>query len=435
MERTESIAALPVPLSRPDRAELPRRVDVVVVGGGLTGLFTALRLRETGRRVVVLEACRAGWAQSSRSLGLIREQGREAIEAAAMRRANRSWQTLAGALGPDLGWIRGGHVSVARDDAAMQRVRDWGEVAREHDVRFEVLTREALRERMPWLSVDVVGAGYTPDDGHVDPSRATASLLMLCRRAGVEVFEGAEVQGIDVAAGRVTGVSLPGAEIRASDIVVAAGAWSSRLLRTCGVHLPIHVGRGTVGLTVPAPPITRASVWDVGGVGFRQSADGRIVFGLGGYVDVDVHWEDVAEAWKLLPTLVKSRGQMSVRIGRELVRDVGGLLARRELPSLPFETPRVNGRQVTEGSRRLAELVPELEGVDCNLSWGGVIDATPDFLPIVGGASIDGLALIVGTSGHGLGLAPALGDGVARLIDTGSSPAYLDAFASSRFDR
>lgn len=414
-------------------AALPRQIDALVVGGGVTGLLTAVRLREQGRRVVVLESRNLGSAQSGRNLGFIREQGREPVEAMAMREANRAWRSLASARGPALGWTQGGHLSIARDSTSLERIAQWGGVASEHGVPFQILRPRDLEERVPWLAPDLAGAGFTPDDGHVDPRSAVAEIAALAREVGVEVREGVTVTRLSREGGRIVGVEVGDRGVKAEVVVLAAGAWSSRLLRDAGIRLPLHVGRATVGLTAAAPPITRSSAWEVGGAGFRQSSDGRIAFGLGAFVDVDVRWEDVMASASLLPTLWRNRRTMRVHVGRDVASDAWRVVTRRGLEPFARTEPKPNLRDINDGLRQLGELVPILRSVPVDAVWAGVMDSTPDFLPIAGEAGLGGLLLIVGTSGHGLGMAPSLAEGIAKLADGGAAPEYFSAFSRTRF--
>lgn len=425
--------SLPVRVEARTPGVLPSRRDAIVVGGGVSGLLTAIELRKQGRTVAVLEARNVGNAQSGRNLGFIREQGREACEAEPMRHAATRWRELASEHGPRLGWTGGGHLSIARDEAGMAQVAAWNDIAIETGTPFEILRGTDAKARFGWLGHGIEGVGFTPSDGHIDPGPATLTIADIARQADVDVFEGAAVDRLDLSAGRVTGVVVGTEVITAPLVVLAAGSWSARLLERAGIRLPLHVGRSTVGLTKPVAPVTTSSAWDVTGVGFRQSADGRIVFGLGAFVDVDVRWEDVRASLRLLPLLWENRRTMRVRPGRALVEDVRNRVFGGGLRPFSRDEPRPNHRTVQSGLELLGELVPEVDGVEVETAWAGLMDSTPDFLPIAGESGVEGLLLIVGTSGHGMGIAPALADGVAQLAEGGAESGLLAPFSYRRF--
>ena len=76
------------------RDELPEAADVVIVGGGVIGVFAALYLARAGKRVVVCEKGRIAGEQSSRNWGWIRQHGRDAAELPIMMEAARLWQEV-----------------------------------------------------------------------------------------------------------------------------------------------------------------------------------------------------------------------------------------------------------------------------------------------------------------------------------------------------
>ncbi|MFC7764984.1 NAD(P)/FAD-dependent oxidoreductase [Leucobacter soli] len=349
---------LPVRIAPRVPAELPRERDAVVIGGGITGLLTAIELRTQGRSVLLLEARNIGNAQSGRNMGFVREQGRESVEGEIMRHAADRWRTLAERYGQRLGWTAGGHLSVARDEESLDRVASWGGIAERIGTRFEVLRGRAAAERFPWLAPGIVGIGWTPDDGHVDPAPAMRTIAELAREVGVEIVEGAEVDRLELAGGRIEGVAVGERTVRSPLVVLAAGVWSSRLLRRAGIGLPLHVGRSTLSVTRPVAPLTRSSVWDVTGAGFRQSSDGRIVVGMGAFVDVDVRWEDVRASLSLLPVLWQNRRTMRIHPGRPLAGDLADLVTGKGLRPFEWSEAEPNARTAAEGCASSASWCP-----------------------------------------------------------------------------
>ncbi|MCZ2811990.1 FAD-dependent oxidoreductase [Modestobacter sp. VKM Ac-2979] len=401
---------------------MPRSADAVIIGAGVLGLLTALELRRAGMSVVVLDAGLAGNAQSGSNLGFVRQQGRGTSETTLMRRSTELWGQLHGRLGDRLGWTGGGHASVGRDAATETAVHSWAPIAREQGIPFELFGPRAAAQRFPWMGAGVRVVGFTPTDGHLDPVLAMQAIRALALSEGVQLLENVPAVSMDIAAGNVVGVQTPDATIRAGATVLAAGMWSSRLLRRHGVHLPQYTGVGTVVRTVPVPRLTRSTVWDLTGVGMRQDVSGRINFGLGQHVDIDVGWEEVSAAPRLLRTYLGSWRTLRLHAGRRLAGDVGSSLRRLPLAALPLDRPEANPKLVARARRELGRLVPGLgEGVEIESAWAGTIDSSADFLPVIGEVGLGGLAVLTGMSGHGMGIAPAAAEAVAQIVVAGDA--------------
>lgn len=428
----------PVPLISHETSNSPHRTtDAIVIGGGVLGLLTALELRWRGLDVIVIEAKTAGSSQSGRNLGFVRQQGRVSGEAALLKRSSEKWAELGTALGDDLKWTKGGHISLSRTDAGGQEIGDWEAVARDHQIPFSVFTGREIQQRFPWLSSVFTTAGFTPEDAHVDPAYAIAAIRQFAENEKVTICEGTQVLSLDTAAGRVSGVQTNRGQIEAPHVICAAGAWTSRLLRPLGIRLPLHLGALTLGVSGQVPRFTESTVWEVGGVGMRQTSSGKIVFGLGAFVDIDARWEDVAATANLLPLLLKNRRSMRIKVGRSLAGDVAKVITRRPLGPYEWREYLPNGNDIAVGLKLLQEMIPDCaHTISLEHSWAGCIDSTSDFLPAVGDVGLPGLIVAAGTSGHGMGIAPAVGEAVAQLavenqssVDlTGMSPARLPGF-------
>lgn len=255
--------------------------DVVVVGGGLTGLWTALYLREQAPdcRVVVLEAEVCGFGASGRNGGwcsalfptsldqLAVQAGRDA--AIAQHRAMIDTVDVVGReverLGIDCHWARGGTVTVATNPAHVGRIRSyvderhrWG--FGETDDRWLSPTEMAERVR----PVGGAGGGYTPHCASVHPARLVRGLARAAERAGVTIHEGTRVTGIATGA-----VSTPTGRVRADTVLVCTEGYTARLPGEKRRMLPLY------SLMVATEPLP-AEVWERIGLAERETfSDGR----------------------------------------------------------------------------------------------------------------------------------------------------------------
>jgi len=114
---------------------LPEASDVVIIGGGIIGVTTALFLARRNISVTLLEKGRVAAEQSSRNWGWIRQQGRDADELPIMIEAHRLWQQLAEECGEDIGLRQTGVTYLARTDKEMDDFVRFLKIAEVHGVR------------------------------------------------------------------------------------------------------------------------------------------------------------------------------------------------------------------------------------------------------------------------------------------------------------
>ncbi|MDQ4111748.1 MAG: FAD-binding oxidoreductase [Actinomycetota bacterium] len=403
---------------------LPKTADAVVVGGGIIGLLASIELKQAHRSVVLIEAARVGCAQSRRHIGFIREQGRTSAETELMRLSQQMWSELADLVGPDLGWFRGGHLSLSCEDTnrANAPIGAWGDVAKRAGIPFEELSAAEITERHPWLSPRYTYAGFTPADAQLDPNLSLDALVHHARSMGVNVIERVAANSLVLRGDRVVGVSTGRGDISTPVVILATGAWTRRLLRHHGVTLPTHCGVATIAATKPVPPLTRHTVWEIGKLGFRQDQRGRLVFAFGGYARVHLRWEDILAGPRLLPTYLRSWRTIRLRITRDLWRDIWAVIRRHPLESLSWSEHPPNHAEVKQGLEQLALMVPSLrDHLTLDEAWSGVIDATADELPAIGDGGIRGLSFAAGLSGHGIGIAPAVARALTEIASTGET--------------
>src|SRR5579884_568045 len=249
--------------------------EVVVIGGGIVGSATGYYLAKRNTRVVLVDKGDIADEQSSRAWGFVRQQGRDPAEMPLMVACNKLWQGLTEELGADIEWVQGGNLGIAATEERMEQYRGWLPVARDFGLDTRVLSRGEVQRMIPALEGPFVGGMYTPSDGHAEPRKATTAFARAAQERGATVFTHCAAEGIEVTAGKVSGVRTEQGLIRTSVVVCAAGAWSARVAKMVGLSLPQRVVRSTVAQTEPVPPITSRGVW-APGVAFRQRTDGTL---------------------------------------------------------------------------------------------------------------------------------------------------------------
>jgi sarcosine oxidase subunit beta len=193
----------------------------------------------------------------------------------------------------------------------------------------------------------------------------------------------------------VQGVRTGAGIIPADVVVVAAGVYSNSLTSPLGIEIPYALYRVSVIQTTPLPPhldqVLGTSAADFAG---RQQVDGRFRFTDGG-----AHWphalDDLAGGYEpIMPTL----------------------------------------HTINQAITSAVSLVPALQAARIARVWGGLVDITPDEIPVIERSQeIDGLVMAAGFSGHGFCLGPVTGQILRDLVVEGETPYPIEPFRRGRF--
>ncbi len=419
---------------------LPDAVDVVVIGGGIAGVASAWFLAARGARVLVAEKGRIAAEQSSRNWGWVRQQGRDRAELPIMMESNRIWRSLARDTGEaGLAFTPSSCVRLAEDEPTLEGMHAWYEIAREHQLDTTLLDADSVKSRFPYIRGEFVGGMMTPTDGRAEPWVAVPSWAHALTKRGVPVIEECAVRALDMTGGRITGVHTEKGRVVCSQVLLAGGAWSNLFAAACNVDLPQLVVRSTAARTDSAPDHVPLNI-GVPGLAIRYRADGSYSISTG---DVAEHYIGPASfryATLFLRLLKKSSRHVKLRPSAPAGYPGSWGIARRWSADQesPFERmrvldPRPSRLVVRRLEERLPQRAPSLAGVRLADAWAGMIDVTPDAVPMIGELDIRGLWVATGFSGHGFGIGPAMGRIMADLM-TGRDPGHdMHRFRPERF--
>ncbi len=364
------------PLAGRDSAEL------AVVGGGFTGLWTALQAKEAdpGRDVVLLEARRVAWAGSGRNggfcaasltHGLGNGQERFPRELATLERlGHRNLDEIEKAVaryGIDCDFARTGELSVATQPWQVEGLRETAQIAGRLGKHVRLLAGDAVRAEVH--SPTYLGGLWDPDGcATLDPARLAWGLRRACLDAGVRIYEGSPVRSLAGEAGAPDGLALrtPGGQVTAHRVALATGALAPLLRRLRYYLIPVY------DYVLMTEPLSAAQLASIGwahrqGIGdsanqfhyYRLTSDNRILWG--GYDAIYHYGSKVAAAQDQRPATF-------------------GKLAEHF-----FQT------------------FPQLAGVRFSHQWGGVIDTCSRFCAFFGTAHQGRLAYAAGYTGLGVG--------------------------------
>jgi len=355
-------------------------VDVVVVGGGVMGCAILYNLALRGvTDAVLLEGDLLASGSTGRSQGILRTHYSNEVTARMAWESIKVFQDFDRAVGGDSGYRRTGYLLIAphEDKAALEE-----NVAMQRRVGIdtEVVSPAEAIGIAPALSVrDDEVCAYEPESGYADPYSVTQAYARRARDLGARVHVGVQVTGIDVDAGKVTGVVTTQGRISTGATVVATGPWSKPFLAGLGVDLPLRTVRHQV-VTLRRPedrvPDHPAIGDQVNSLSARPDVGHLTLVGVG---------EDEEAA----------PDRYAQGVDTEVVEDV---------------------------SRKISSRIPGMSHAIFRGGWSGLFTTTPDWHPVLDRVDgIDGLYCAVGFSGHGFKLSPMVGAVMAEMVLDGTA--------------
>jgi glycine/D-amino acid oxidase-like deaminating enzyme len=368
--------------------------DVVVIGAGFTGLWTALALTETepSLRVVVLEAETVAFGASGRNGGFceaslthglangIRHFPEELARLEAEGLENlRDLIAFTREHGIACDLEETGTLSLADQAHQVEEFREWVDLAAEHGERLEFLDRDAVQAE---IHSPIWQAGlYRPPgrDVLLDPVKLCRGLARVARERGVRIHEATECTKLERVATGVFVTTAGGASVRADHVVVATSAYSGWLRRLRRLFVPVY---DYVLVSEPLEPEERASIGWVRRQGlsdsnnqfhyFRLTADDRILWG-----------------------------------GYDAIHYFGSRVDP-ELDQRPATFDKLEAQ--------FFRAFPQLEGLRFPYRWGGAIDTTTRFTVTFGQTMGGRVTYALGYTGLGVGASRWAGGVVRDLI-------------------
>ncbi|MFT6928258.1 MAG: sarcosine oxidase subunit beta [Psychromonas sp.] len=345
--------------------------DVIIIGGGIIGCSTAYYLAKKGKSVIVLEKSKVfGYGGSGRNGGGVRQSGRDKRELPlAMYGVKNLWPNLSEELGTNVEYYQHGNLRLGKTDKHIEILKGLTATAVDQGLDVRMISGEEVREICPHLSDEVIGASWCPTDGHANPLQATLAYHNRARQLGVCFLTGQNVLSLKMVAGELRQVVTSDGVFEADRIILAAGFDSRPISQSVGVDVPMKpIGLDTL-ITDAQPPMfyqmLGTAMADFYG---HQTTHGSFVFGGGS------------------PNSITSTAE---------------------------QTP-IEGTSAT--CRGILGYIPALKHAKVVRSWVGIIDMCEDKVPVLSKVKdVPGLILGCGLSGHGFGIAPAVGTVLSEL--------------------
>jgi glycine oxidase len=346
--------------------------DVLIVGAGVMGCACAYRLLQAGLRVTLLEKALPGVESSAAAAGILGAQSEVAgagpffeLCLASRDRFPAFVQELEEQTQIAIGYERSGVLEVALDATEGHLAAGRVEWMLERGLRVEILDRADALRLEPALQPTLVGANYYPDDHQVDPERLVRALATAVVQLGGHFLSGVQALRLAVEHGRVVGIDSDRGVLSAGTVLIAGGAWSSRL---------------------PGMPPLRTTLQPVAGqmvqLESRPAFFRHIVYGFQGYI---------------------------------VPRRDGRILLGSTLEDRGFDKA-VTCAGIHGITGMAMAMVPGLRQARLERTWSGLRPASGDNLPLLGAGPLPGLFLAAGHYRNGILLTPITAEVIAAQI-------------------
>jgi sarcosine oxidase subunit beta len=370
-------------------AALPKRVSVVVIGGGIHGLACAFNLAQHKvRDVLVLDAGYWQGGASGRNGSLIRGGFGSPEWTALFGYSNRCWIELSQTLGHNVMFSQRGYTIIAHTDKTASMFERAVQVHRDHGLRSRLLGQEGMKKVLPAIARETIAEALHLDDGGIAPHHAVMkAYLAACKARGVDVRYRHKVTQIERSNGAVSAVMVGDQRVMAEAVVIACGAHSPEMALLAGAPIDGYGMRIEAMALEPMRPLIGPAMAIIDKLCYlHQTPRGEVVGGVE----------------------VPERPRMSLN---------------NDLPVL------------TATAKAYIELFPQLANVRILRHWAGMLHITQDFGPLLGQhPALKDLWITAGWS-YGWAGGPGAGALLGRAIATGMIDERMKPFAVDRFDR
>ena len=371
---------------------MKENADVVIVGGGIIGCATAYYLAKKGSSVIVLEGSdHMGNGGSSRNGGGVRQSGRDPRELPlVMYGIKNFWPTLSEELETDCEYHQDGNLRLGKTEKHLQILRGLTDRAVAVGLDVKMIDGDEVRSINPYLSDEVAGASWCPTDGHANPLTTTLGYYKTARKLGVHFITGEKVREVRKIKGRLRQVITDHSVYEGETVVLAAGIDSREIAATVGIDIPMQTVM-LEALVTEAEPYMFDQMLGTAEADFygHQTKHGSFVFG----------------GSSGLEGFTKDNG-----------------------------TPVCSSLTASCICRGIMKYFPNLADAKIVRTWAGWMDKAADGVPVLGTVEeVPGLVLACGFSGHGFGIAPAVGSQLAELIVDGRTSVDIKPLHYDRF--
>jgi glycine/D-amino acid oxidase-like deaminating enzyme len=419
--------------------EWPTRADAVIIGAGIIGISTAIELQARGLDVVVVEKGEVSAEQSSRNWGWCRQMGRDPREIPLIKVSLNLWRGMNARIGAETGYRTCGIVYLSETEEKLSSDQAWYDAnVKQYGLSSRIISSAEAALLAPGAALKWAGGLYTEDDGRAEPFIAVPAMAEYFKAQGGKIFTHCAARGIEQHAGRASAVVTEKGTITTSSVVLAGGYWSERFLANLNQRFPQS---GVISSVMRTGPIDLGHIRTFSGNKFaaRKRLDGGYTIAHNLFSVADLTPTHLRYVRDFLPILMMDRKAVKLRVGRRFI-DEAVLPRRWAFDQIsPFEQVRILDPKpytalLDDAASALKEFYPAFANMQIEETWAGMIDATPDAVPVIDKIdAIPGLFMASGFSGHGFGLGPGAGQLMAEIVTNQKPCVDPSPYRFSRF--
>jgi glycine oxidase len=264
---------------------MTKKMDAIIVGGGIIGSSIAYHMAARGMKVVLLERDRLASQASSAAAGMLAAQA-EFDEAGPLfdlaLKSRAMYPSLAAELrelsGIDIGLENKGLLRIAITAEQVEELHKTLAFQRQAGQQAEWLSPEETKRREPGISTEIAGAMYVEQDGHVAPPELSHAFAKAAAVLGADIREFTEVKSLILEQGKISGVVTQGETFYSDRVVIATSNWSGPLLEQSGLNCPVYPVKGECFSVLTHAPLIRSTLFSHGCY-LAPKKGGRLIVG------------------------------------------------------------------------------------------------------------------------------------------------------------
>ncbi len=227
--------------------KLPKKCDVVIIGGGVSGCSVAYHLSELGwNNIALIERKKLTSGTTWHAAGLISQLRANLNMTRLAQYSAELYHELEEKTKISTGIKRNGSLTLALSSEREEEILRQLSLAKVFNVEAQSVSKKEIQDIYPGLNMEDIHSGvFVKNDGQADPSNITMALAKGARMNGVEIFEDTKIEKVISSSGEVSGVKIidingEKIEIKTKIVINCAGMWSRELAKKNKINIPLH---------------------------------------------------------------------------------------------------------------------------------------------------------------------------------------------------